>query len=102
MKTAKFAFVLEFDSIGGSSSILVSSSEYEKFKKEPLKLVALKLSVSVEEYLGWVEMQGRVRCLGKNKNGRQCSMNVSAPAYECCEWVEKNKIGGYCRKHGGE
>jgi hypothetical protein len=99
---AKFVFMLQFDSIGGSNSVFVTSAEYEAFKDAPLKLVALTLGVSVPEYLSWVEMQGKVRCLGTNKNSQQCSNNIPSPNYECREWVEKNKIGGYCKIHGGE
>ena len=97
----KFAFVLQFDGIGGSDQMLVSHDEYEKFKTSPIKLIAIKLGVSVDDYLRWVEVQGYIRCIAINKNKTQCKNTTSLRFYNCSDWVEANKNGGYCSIHGG-
>lgn len=101
--SVKFCFMLEYPTCCGSGWFFVEPEQYEKFKDNPIDLVALHFGVTVDEYLRWVEAGGTVQCMGKTIKGRQCRCYVPGKiTLDLNEWVDAIKVGGYCSRHGGE
>ena len=96
-----FCFYIQLPSIGGYATHMVSKEQYEKFKKNPIDIVSDFFGVSVAVYWEWFDAQGYLRCIAINKNGKQCACSIPGRQLDCVEWVEKRKVGGYCKKHGG-
>ena len=95
-----FGFYVQFPSIGGYTTRVVSKEQYEKFKRNPVDMVAEIFGVPVAVYWEWFDAQGYIRCSATNKNGKQCGCSIVGK-FECKEWAEKRKVGGYCVRHGG-
>lgn len=96
-----FGFYINYGCIGGGATLSIDQDTYEKFKDRPLELVALRLGVTVNDYLRWYEAQGYVRCIATTGKHKQCKCFIPGVCLECREWVEANKVGGYCHIHGG-
>lgn len=89
--------------IDGWKTFSYPLSEFKANEARLDEYVLHGLGVAVDVYHEWLQMDGRIRCSAQTGSGSRCKHTVSGKRYQMpAEWDAANRVGGYCKLHGGE
>lgn len=86
----------------GGKDIAMGPALLELYLQDPDAAAARALGVSKEDYVGYLTSWCSVQCSGTTKHGTRCSNTaVDLKHLELEDWIEAERVGGYCKVHGG-
>lgn len=100
LKKAAIGIVVQ----GPGGYVEIEPQELVEFVVDDVAFWCSYFDATRDEYDRWVnQWERRHRCMATTRAGERCKLFVSvSPVYlEFHEWIQFERRGGYCCKHGG-